>query len=102
MFRPQIPPFSTCFKLNLAATRRILVQRKNTEQHGKKRKGKGKRGENEVFIAARKFSAVRSQLKRELSSSGSPLYSLKLFPGSFQKRMQIANNGFYTKKTENN
>ena len=103
MFRPEFPPFSSCFKLNLASKQRILVQRKNAEQHRKTQKENvGKRSENEVCIAARSFFAVSTQLKHCMLSTGLTSYRLNYFPGLSKKERESPITFFIRKKTEKN
>ena len=103
MFRPELPPFASSFKSNLASKRRILVQRENAEQHRKTQKGNvGKRSENEVCIAARSFFAVSTQLKHCMLSTGLTAYHLNYFPGLSKKERESPITFFIRKKTEKN
>ena len=98
MFRPELPPFASCFKSNLAPKRRILVQRENAEQHRETRKKRKKTKWKRSVHSGPQFFRSKHPVEALHVVNRVDFVPFKLFSGSFKKRTRVANNVFYTKK----
>ena len=102
MFRPELPPFASCFKSILAPKRRILVQRENAEQHRETRKKRRKTKWKRSVHSGPQFFRSKRPVEALHVVNRVDFVPFKLFSGSFKKRTRVADNAFYPKKNRKN
>jgi len=95
MCRPEFPPFSSCFKLNLASKRRIFIQRKNAEQYRKTQKNAGKRS----VRSGPQFSRSKHLAEALPVVNRVDFVPFKLFSGTFKKKRESPIT-FFIRKNE--